>query len=107
MTADKIDVNSSRKSTWDPNGRVTSTSERVTVSLRGGASMTPTPAPAPAPVPPPSAALSTSFVPRLTLIALSFLWRLLEGLATLDGGTSGLQRLGAALGQIAKAWIGG
>ncbi|SDF97095.1 hypothetical protein SAMN04487781_3125 [Cellulosimicrobium cellulans] len=110
MMADKIDVNFSRKSTWDPNGRVTSTSERLTVSLRGGASIVPVPVPvpvpAPAPVPPPSAALSRSFVPRLTLIALSFLWRLLEGLARLDGGTSGLQRLGAALGQIAKAWIG-
>lgn len=101
MTGDEIVVNSSRKSTWDPNGRVTSTSERLTVSLRGDASIVS------APVPPPAAARSTSFVPRLTLIALSFLWRFLEGLATLDGGTSGMQRLGAALGQIAKAWNGG
>ncbi|QJW38683.1 hypothetical protein [Cellulosimicrobium protaetiae] len=103
LTADEIVVNSSRKSTWDPNGRVTSTSERLTVSLRGDASIVL----APASVPPQAAARSTSFVPRLTLIALSFLWRFLEGLATLDGGTSGLQRLGAALGQIVKAWNGG
>lgn len=73
------------------------------MSLQGDASIVS----APAPVPPPAGARSTSFVPRLTLIALSFLWRFLEGLATLDGGTSGLQRLGAALGQIAKAWNGG
>jgi len=104
MAADDIVVNSSRKSTWDPNGRVTSTTERLTVSLRGGASIVSAPAPVP---PPPPAAGTTSFVPRLTLIALSFLWRFLEGLATLDGGTSGLQRLGAALGQIVKAWNGG
>lgn len=101
MAADDIVVDSSRKSTWDPNGRVT-TSERLRVSLRGDAAV----ASAPAPVPPPAAARSTSFVPRLMLIFLSFLWRSLEGLATLDGGTSGLQRLVAALGQIVKAWIG-
>lgn len=102
LAADDIVVDSSRKSTWDANGCVT-TSERLRVSLRGDASVVS----APAPVPPPAAARSTSLVPRLLLIVLSFLWRFLEGLATLDGGTSGLQRLGAALGQIAKAWIGG
>lgn len=101
--ADEIVVDSSRKTTWDPNGRVTSTSERLTVSLRGGASIVSDPAP----VPSPAVARSTSFVPRLMLIALTFLWRFLEGLATLDGGTSGLQRLGAVLGPIAKGWNGG
>jgi len=104
MTADEIKVNSCRKTTWDPNGRATETSDDVTVSLRGGATVA---SAAPAPVPAPAPARSSGRALQAALVVVSGLWRLLEWLATLDGGTGGLQRLRAGIKAMLTAWAAG